>query len=87
MLSDYRVIRNNKDNVSFSIHEVFFDENGIATHMNDEPVQIISENLTNLTNKLIILLSSLTKEVIDIETFNTDFSATQKDALEIFKNV
>ncbi len=87
MTSDYRVIRDNNNTVTFSVHEVFYDDNGIPTHMNDEPVQIVSDNLTNLTNKLIILLSSLTKEVIDIETFNTDFSATQKDALEIFKNV
>lgn len=87
MSRDYRVIRDSKDNVSFSVHEVFFDQNGVATHMNEEPVQLSSDNLTNLTTKLIILLSSLTKEVIDKEFFNTDFSETQKDALEIFKNV
>ena len=87
MSSDYRVIRDSKDTVTFSVHEVFFDENGVATHMNQEPVQVTSDNLTNLSTKLIILLSSLTKDIIDKEVFNTDFSDSQKDALEIFKNV
>lgn len=87
MSSDYRVIRDSNDEVSFSVHEVFYDDNGIATHMNTESINLTSNNLTILTQKLIILISSLTKDVIDKESFNTDFSNSQKDALEIFKNV
>jgi len=87
MSSDYRVVRDNTIDVSFSVHEVFYDVNGIPTHMNEESVNLSSKNLTMLTQKLIMLVSSLTKDILDKETFNTDFSDTQKDALEIFKNV
>ena len=87
MSSEYRVIRTNNTEVSFSIHEVFKDSNGIITHMDENPVDLTSNNLTTLTQKLILLVSSLTNDVIDKESFNTDFSKSQQEAMDIFKNV
>jgi len=87
MSSEYRVIRNNNTDVSFTVHEVFKDENGIITHMDENPIDLTSINLTTLTHKLILLVSSLTKDVIDKESFSTDFSKSQQDAMDIFKNV
>ena len=73
--------------MSFTVHEVFKDENGIITHMDENPIDLTSINLTTLTHKLILLVSSLTKDVIDKESFSTDFSKSQQDAMDIFKNV
>lgn len=87
MTSDYRVIRDSNNTVTFSVHEVFYDDNGVPIHMNKESISLSSDNLTTLTQKLIILISSLTKDVLDKESFNTDLSDSQNDALEIFKNV
>ena len=87
MSSEYRVVRSSKDDISFCIHEVFFNEDGVPTHMSETPVDFTSKDLTTLTQKLILLISSLTKEVIDKEIFNTDFSNSQQEALDIFKNV
>jgi hypothetical protein len=55
--------------------------------MDENPIDLTSNNLTTLTQKLILLISSLTKDVIDKESFNTDFSKTQQEAMDIFKNV
>jgi len=87
MTSDLRVVRFSEDSVNFNIHEVFFDEHGIPTHMNEEPISMSSTSITDLTQKLIIIISALTKPIIDPSIFNSDHADKQQEAMDIFKNV
>ena len=82
---NYRVIKNAEQ--QFSIHEVYYDEEGKPHSMTVDPVSAFGETLEELKDDSLLISVALTKPVLDVKIFDNEDSIQQAIDLMKGKNV
>ena len=82
---NYRVIKHAEQ--QFSIHEVYYDEEGKPHSMAVDPVSAFGETLEELKDDSLLISVALTKPVLDVKIFDNEDSIQQAIDLMKGKNV
>ena len=78
---NYRVIKHAEE--QFSIHEVYYDEEGNPQSMTVNPVSAFGETLEELKDDALLISVALTKPVLDAKMFDNDDSI--RKAIDLIK--
>lgn len=84
---NHRVIKKTVDGEEmFTIHEVYYDDQGNPESVTKNPVPAFGNNVEELSHNLIHMLSALTKPILDYTMFeeNKKTGETTNDALSMF---
>ena len=74
---NYRVIKHAEQ--QFSIHEVYYDEEGKPHSMTVDPVSAFGETLEELKDDLLLISVALTKPVLDAKMFDKKMSTNDAE--------
>ena len=84
---NHRVIRNVVDGEeTFTIHEVYYREDGYPESVTENPVPAFGTNVEELTHNLVHMMSALTKPVLDFTMFedNDTTGDTTNKTMDMF---
>lgn len=70
MTWNYRIIKETINNtIHYSIHEVYYDENGAPSFFSENPITPYGEYLDDLKKDLQLMLKAFDKPVLDASIF------------------